>query len=73
MTDSSAAPQPHTEPGTASAEDGLVVLDGPNGLAITMTPGAAAGTGESLLAAADAAERQIAEKDTGGSQTSGAK
>ncbi|MBT2133638.1 hypothetical protein KK137_04760 [Croceibacterium sp. LX-88] len=52
-----------TEPGVASAENGLVVLDGPDGVAITMTAIAAAGTGHSLIAAAEAAERQIADKD----------
>lgn len=65
MTASRAVPQPETEPGIASAEDGLVVLDGPNGLAVTMTPNAANGTGQSLIAAAEAAERQIADKDGG--------
>lgn len=53
-----AVPQPQTEPGIASAEDGLVVLDGPAGIAVTMTPGAAAQTGQSLIQAAEIAERQ---------------
>jgi len=51
--------QPQSEPGTASAEDGLVILDGPNGLAVTMSPTAAAQTGQRLIAAAEIAERQI--------------
>ena len=46
-------------PGIASAESGLVVLDGPNGVAVTMTPDAATSTGQSLLAAAEAARAQI--------------
>ncbi|WEK46379.1 MAG: hypothetical protein P0Y56_15405 [Candidatus Andeanibacterium colombiense] len=55
-------PQPETKPGIASAEDGVVVLDGPNGLAVTMTAEAATGTGQSLIAAAQTAELQIGEK-----------
>jgi hypothetical protein len=53
----------HTEPGIANAEEGFVVLDGPAGIAVTMTAGAAAGTGRSLIAAAEIAERQIADRD----------
>ena len=44
--------------GVASAEQGHVVLDGPDGVAITMTPDAAEGTARSLLAAAEAAKQQ---------------
>ena len=51
-------PQPHEEPGIASAEDGVVILDGPNGLAVTMTAEAAAKTCESLMEAADIAKKQ---------------
>jgi hypothetical protein len=58
MTDFSAMHQPQTEPGIATAEDGLVILDGPSGVAVTMTPEAAAGTGRSLVSAAEAAEQQ---------------
>ena len=65
MTEPPDLPQPLSEPGIANAEDGLVVLDGPGGLAITMTAGAADGTGRSLIAAAEAAERQTAEKNAG--------
>jgi hypothetical protein len=61
MTDVSNTPQPETEPGIASAEDGLVVLDGPDGVAITMTPDAAQKTGQSLMSAAEIAEQQIAD------------
>ena len=57
-----AVTQPQTEPGIASAEDGLVVLDGPNGIAVTMTPRAAAQTGHNLVAAAEIAARQLADK-----------
>jgi hypothetical protein len=57
--------QPETEPGVASAEDGLVILDGPDGLALTMTADAAARTGQSLIDAAALAEQQLpAEPDS---------
>lgn len=46
------------DPGVAAAEEGLVILDGPNGIAVSMTPEAAAATGRSLLAAAEEAARQ---------------
>jgi hypothetical protein len=44
--------------GIASAEEGQVMLDGPDGVAVTMSPDAAAGTAESLIAAAEAARGQ---------------
>jgi len=59
MTESLNTPQPETEPGVASAEDGLVILDGPDGIAVTMTPDAAQRTGSSLISAAQIAEQQI--------------
>ena len=52
MNHLNAVPPPLVEPGIASAEAGLVVLDGPDGVAVTFTPDAAAGTGHSLLSAA---------------------
>lgn len=52
--------QPETQPGIATAEGGLVFLDGPDGVATTMTPAAAARTGRSLIDAAATAERQQA-------------
>jgi hypothetical protein len=63
MNDFSAMHQPQTEPGIATAEDGLVILDGPNGVAVTMTPEAAAGTGRSLISAAEAADQQVLDRD----------
>lgn len=60
MTGFSNTPQPQTEPGVASAEEGLVVLDGPDGVAVTMTADAAQKTGTSLISAAELAEQQIA-------------
>ena len=49
---------PEAKPGIASAEDGFVLLDGPNGVAIAMTPEAAASTGRNLIAAAEEARQQ---------------
>lgn len=61
MTEVPNTPQPLTEPGVASAEDGFVILDGPNGVAITMTADAAQKTGSSLISAAELAEQQVAQ------------
>jgi hypothetical protein len=49
---------PETIAGVATAEQGFVMLDGPDGVAIAMTPEAAEATGRSLIAAAAEAERQ---------------
>lgn len=62
MTDPVISFCPESEPGIASAEDGVVILDGPDGVAVTMTPHAAMRTGQSLIAAAEMAEKQLAEK-----------
>lgn len=56
--DGRAIPQPRSVAGIASAEDGVVILDGPEGLAITLTAQAAAETGQSLIDAAAKAQRQ---------------
>jgi hypothetical protein len=58
MTDDTALPQPESKPGIASAEDGMVMLDGPSGVAVTMTADAAERTGQNLIAAAKLAESQ---------------
>jgi hypothetical protein len=50
--------QPHSGVGVANAEEGQVVLDGPDGVAVTMTPDAAERTGHSLIEAAAEAKRQ---------------
>lgn len=50
--------EPQDEPGVAGAEDGLVVLDGPDGVAVTMLPDAAEETGRRLIAAAAKARTQ---------------
>jgi hypothetical protein len=56
---------PHIRPeehsGTATAEEGVVMLDGPDGVAVTMTAEAAAGTGHALIDAAEKASGQSAE------------
>lgn len=49
---------PETKPGLATAEGGQITLDGPDGVAVTMTPAAARETGRRLIAAADEADAQ---------------
>jgi hypothetical protein len=65
MTAPSNLTQPQTEPGVATAEQGFVILDGPDGVAVTMTASAASQTGYSLLSAARLAEQQNADKGGG--------
>ena len=62
MNSQPALPQPQTKPGIASAEDGLVILDGPDGVAVTLTADAAEDTGRSLIAAAGSARDQLSGK-----------
>lgn len=50
--------EPEQEPGVATAEQGVVLLDGPDGVAIAMTPQAAEETGRRLMAAAQEAASQ---------------
>ncbi len=50
--------EPHGKSGVASAEAGLVLLDGPDGVAIAMTPDAAEATALSLQQAAAEARNQ---------------
>ncbi|WP_404339107.1 hypothetical protein AB2M62_07770 [Sphingomonas sp. MMS12-HWE2-04] len=50
--------QPESTPGVATAEQGLVMLDGPDGVAVSMTPEAADLTGRSLIEAAKIAASQ---------------
>lgn len=50
--------KPLADPGEASAEDGHVVLDGPDGVAITLTAEAAVITGERLIEAGKRAREQ---------------
>ncbi|MFD1788734.1 hypothetical protein ACFSC3_14285 [Sphingomonas floccifaciens] len=55
--------QPEEQAGQAVAEEGIVVLDGPGSVAVSMTPHAAEGTAESLSDAAREARRQAAEAE----------
>lgn len=50
--------EPYANPGIASAEEGQVILEGPDGFAITMTPDAAVATGRSLIEAGEQAREQ---------------
>lgn len=56
--DENPATQPFSDAGVATVEDGHVVLDGPDGIAITLTAEAAVATGRSLVDAGEAALRQ---------------
>nr|WP_139198014.1 hypothetical protein [Sphingomonas gellani] len=43
--------KPQSEPGDVTVEGGWVILDGPDGVALTLTPQAAGETGRRLIAA----------------------
>lgn len=61
------AKNPETEPSKVTAEDGLVIMDGPDGVAVTMTPEAAEETAQRLLeAAAQAIGQKHAEEQRRG-------
>lgn len=47
--------QPHDKPTQATAEQGVVMLDGPNGIALSMTPDAAQKSADRIRAAANEA------------------
>lgn len=53
-------PAPFEKGGHAVAEEGIVLLDGPDGIAISMTADAAEETGSSLIEAARIAREQEA-------------
>ncbi len=56
----------HDEPSTVASEDGQVTVDGPDGVAVTLTPEAAEETGHRLIAnACDAAGRNRMKNRTG--------
>jgi hypothetical protein len=59
--DEARTPAPHEKGGHAVAEEGIVLLDGPDGIAISMTADAAEETGSSLLEAARVARTQSTE------------
>lgn len=50
--------EPQHEAGEASAEQGQVMLDGPDGVAVALTPAAAEETGQRLIDAAAQARGQ---------------
>ncbi|MCW2366307.1 dethiobiotin synthetase [Sphingobium sp. B7D2B] len=54
--------EPHAEPGVATAEEDHVILEGPGGIAVTMTADAAVATGESLIEAGEEAQRHLKTK-----------
>lgn len=58
MDDTHATPHLYRTGGIATAEKGCVLLDGPDGIAIALTPDAAHETGASLIAAARIAREQ---------------
>nr|WP_295671598.1 hypothetical protein [Sphingomonas sp.] len=49
---------PHDTPTDASAEEGEVMLDGPDGLAMSLTPNAADASAAAIRQAADLARKQ---------------
>ena len=49
---------PFDQPGEVSVEQGVVLVDGPDGVAIALTPLAAKTMGERLIAAAEQAEER---------------
>lgn len=48
----------HGEPSEVVAEAGDVIVEGPDGVAVTLTPDAAEETARRMMAAADQARRQ---------------
>lgn len=50
--------QPYAEPSDVTAENGKVFVEGPNGVAVTLTPDAAEETGRRLLSIAAEARLQ---------------
>jgi hypothetical protein len=62
QVDNTMSNKPHDVPTNVTAEGGEVMLDGPEGLAVSFTPGAAAKSAAALAKAATKAGRQT--KDT---------
>ena len=58
--------RPHDIPSDVSAEEGEVLVDGPNGFAISFTPDAAAETSERLLDKAMEARGQQVQREWDG-------
>jgi hypothetical protein len=65
MSDEPRFLKPCEAPGQASAENGVVILDGPDGVAVTMTADAAEQTADSLRAAARQARAEAARQRDG--------
>lgn len=53
----------HGEPSDVSAEEGDVIVEGPNGVAVTLTPEAAEETARRMMRAASEARRQAGSGD----------
>ena len=68
MTDRHTALKPREDAGKATADSGVVILEGPDGVAVTMTPDAASRTADSLHEAARQAreDRLASHDDVGG-------
>lgn len=59
----------HAEPSSVASEDGLVIVDGPDAVTVTLTPEAAEETGQRLIEkAVDAAGLRHFQKPTGTAQ-----
>ena len=54
---------PHDDASSVSAEEGEVLVDGPDGVAVAMTPDAAEETARRLMTAAAEARRQSSDGD----------
>jgi hypothetical protein len=52
----------YDEPSEVIAEAGVVVVDGPDGVAVTLTPQSASETGKRLQAKARDAEKEVQER-----------
>ena len=50
----------HSEPSDVAVEQGLVIVEGPDGVAVTLTPDAAEETGRRMISAATEARRREA-------------
>jgi hypothetical protein len=55
--------KPHSTPSDVAAEDGEVVVDGPNGFTVSLTPEAAITTSKRLAKAGAEAARQRARRE----------
>ncbi|MDQ4087584.1 MAG: hypothetical protein M3177_06200 [Pseudomonadota bacterium] len=53
----------HGDPSDVMAEEGDVIVEGPNGVAVTLTPEAAEETARRMMLAASEARRQLKDGD----------